>query len=96
VNEWLAFGRRLPERPGAGKLVKELVLSYFEFCSAKMPAVETAKIKAALRYIREMYGQTAVSTFGVTQYKALRQKLISDDLCISTIRDRMGIIRRMV
>jgi hypothetical protein len=26
----------------------------------------------------------------------LRQKLIDADLCISTIRDRLGIIRRMI
>jgi integrase len=95
VNEWLARGRRLPERPGEGKLVKELVLGYFEYCSATMPEVEVAKIKTALRLVREMYGETAASKFDVDQFLAIRQKLIRDGLCISTIRDRMGVIRRM-
>jgi integrase len=54
------------------------------------------KVKLALKPVREMYGETNASAFGPIAFKAIRAKLVDAGLSITTIRDRMGIIRRMV
>jgi integrase len=43
-----------------------------------------------------MYGETKASAFGPIAFKAIRLKLIEAGLAITTIRDRMGVIRRIV
>ena len=43
-----------------------------------------------------LYGETPAAKFGPAALRAVRSKLIESGLCIRTIRDRMGIIRRMV
>jgi integrase len=97
INEWLARGRRLPDRAdGDALLTKELISGYYQFAVASMPDVEVDKVKAALRPVREMYGETPAAKFGPVAFQAVRKKLIDTELCISTIRDRMGIIKRMV
>jgi integrase len=98
INEWLAGGRHLPDsrKPGEERLVKELIHGYHGFCCSVMPDVEVAKVRTIMRVVRGMYGETPAAKFGVIQFKAVRQKLVDDGLSISTIRDRMGVVRRMV
>ncbi len=43
-----------------------------------------------------MCGETKASAFGPIAFKAVRLKLIESGMAITTIRERMGIIRRMV
>lgn len=85
---------------GAGEstepLVKEIILGYYTSICATIPEVEVEKIKAALRPVREMYGNTPAASFGPVAFQAVRKKLIDSGLSISTIRDRMGIIKRMI
>ena len=99
VNEWLALGRRLPARVSAGSvdwLVKDLVLGFYGHCVATLPDVEVDKVKYALRPVRELYGETPAAKFGPVAYQAVRQTLVDSGLGISTIRQRLGIIKRMV
>jgi integrase len=97
VNEWLARGRRLPDRDDRGELrAKELIHGYYQFAAGSMPDVEVDKVQAALKPVREMYGETPAAEFEPVAFQAVRKKLIDAELCISTIRDRMGIIKRMV
>ncbi len=99
INEWLALGRRLPAQSSAGSaewLVKELVIGYFGQCAATLPDVELDKIKYALKPVRELYGETPATKFGPVAFQAVRQKLVDSGLGISTIRQRLGIIKRMV
>jgi integrase len=77
-------------------LVKELILGYYGHAVATMRSGEAEKIKSALRPVRELYGETAAARFGPVAFKAVRHKLIEAGLCISTIRQRMGMVRRMV
>jgi integrase len=97
--EWLAGGRRLGVRSGnqAEMLVKELILGYWGHVAATTPSEsEHAKVRASLKVLRELYGETKVSAFSSLAFKAVRLKMIESGLCISTIRQRMGVVRRMV
>jgi integrase len=95
--EWLARGRRAPGKGGESGdlLVKELILGYHSHLSATSPELAD-KIKQALRAVRDLYGETRASGFGPIAFKALRLRMIESGLAITTIRDRMGVIRRMV
>jgi integrase len=97
VNDWLARGRRLPDLDDHSDLLtKELIRGYYTYAAETMLDVEVEKVKAALRPVREMYGETPAAKFGPVAFQAVRKKLIDAGLCITTIRDRMGIIKRMV
>jgi integrase len=54
------------------------------------------KVKLALKPVRELYGEIKAAEFGPVAFKAVRTKLVDSRLSITTIRDRMGIIRRMI
>jgi integrase len=101
TSEWLARGRRLAVS-ASELLIKEVIAGYYGHAFSTMRDPEVEKVKAALRPVRELYGETKASEFGPIAYRVLRQKLIDyvsprgKRLCISTIRDRMGIIRRMI
>ena len=98
TREWLARGRRVADPSGkpAELLVKELALGFYGHTVATMPDVEVEKVKLALKPVRELYGDTPASKFGPVAFKAVRSKLIDAKLSISTIRDRMGTIKRMI
>ena len=97
TQEWLARGRQLPNpKDGNGEiLVKQLILGYHTYLHSTLPKIDD-KVRLALKAVREMYGDTPATKFGVLQFKAIRQKMIDSELAITTIRDRMGVIRRMV
>jgi integrase len=94
--EWLARGRRLPAEGGSDEiLMKEIILGYHSHLAATSPEIAD-KVTQALRAVREMYGNTPAAKFGPVAFKALRLKMIEAELAITTIRDRMGVVRRMV
>jgi integrase len=96
INEWLVLGRRPPAKVNAtGPLVKELILGYHSHLAETSPDIAD-KVVQALRVVREMYGETEAAKFGPVAFKAIRLKLMTDGLAVSTIRDRMGVIRRLV
>src|SRR5207249_2847961 len=94
TSEWLARGGRLADRP-AEMLVKEPIRGYHAHLVATLPTIEVRHTQA-LKAVRELYGESKVEAFGVTAFKAIRLKMIESGLCVTTIRDRMGVIRRMV
>jgi integrase len=101
VSEWLARGRRLPDRGGEGReadvlLVKELVLGYYSHLSPTLPEVEEDKLKRALRPVRELFGETKASEFGPIRFKAVRAHMVDSGLSISTINQRLGVVKRLV
>jgi integrase len=100
IAEWMALGRRLlDQRRGADSsewLMKELILGYFGHCVATLPDVEVYKIKLALKPVRELYGETPARDFGPVAFKAVRQRMVDSGLTVTTIRQRLGIIRRMI
>jgi hypothetical protein len=76
--------------------MKELILGFYGHCVATMRDVEVEKVKLAMKPVRALYGETKVSEFKAVAFKAVRSHLIKAGLAISTIRDRMGTIRRMI
>jgi integrase len=96
TSEWLVRGRRLSSHHGADPLMKELILGFYGHCVATMRDVEIEKVKLAMKPVRSLYGETKVSEFKAVAYRAVRSHLIKSGLAISTIRDRMGIVRRMI
>ncbi len=99
LAEWITRGRRLPETKGSGSdslLVKELVLGYFSHLAPTLPEVEVDKLKRALKPANELFGETPAQDFGPVRFKAVRQKMVDTGLCTSTIKQRLGVVRRMV
>jgi hypothetical protein len=94
ISEWLIGGRRLAQSIDR-MLVKKLVLGYDRHMRATASEAKLERIRAALKPVRQLYGNTAAK-FGPVAYKAVRSRMIEAGLCISTIRQRMGVIRRMV
>ncbi len=64
IAEWLANGRHLPhDDDGTSFTVNELIVTYWNFAVGYYvkngePTDETCGIKAALRFVREIYGRT--------------------------------------
>jgi integrase len=104
TSEWLALGRRLPDRGGEPReaheadamLVKELILGYYGHLAPTLPEVEVDKLRRALKPVRELFGETRAAEFGPVRFKAVRAKLVADDLCTSTINQRLATVRRMI
>jgi integrase len=98
ISEWTARGRRLATRDEdpRGRLVKEVIAGYFAHAVATLPDVEVEKIRTALRLVRSMHGELEAAKFNAVSYAALRMTLAESGLCISTIRARLGVIKRMI
>jgi integrase len=101
TGEWLARGRRLSDRRGSADkaddlLVKELILGYHSHLTPSLPDVEVDKLTRALKPVRELFGETKASEFGPVRFKAVRAKMVDAGLCISTINQRLGVVKRMV
>ncbi len=86
---------RIARRRSDELLVKELVIGYHSHLHSTIVKVDD-KYRLALKAARELYGNTPAAKFGSVAFKAIRLKMIESGLSITTIRDRMGVIRRMV
>jgi integrase len=101
TGEWLALGRHLPAGPSGtggpvGWLVKELIHGYFTHCAGTMTVLGLDGVKLALRPVRELYGDTPAKDFGSIAFKGVRQRMVDSGLGLGTIRNRLGVIKRMV
>jgi integrase len=100
LGEWLASGRNPLGSSNDGLTVVELCARYFRF--AKGHYVKNGRItkalpalKSALRYLRELYGRQPALEFGPLALKALREKMVEDDLSRRYINDHVEKIKRM-
>ena len=64
-----------------GTAFTELLAAYWRYAQTHYvkngkPTSELAGLKTALRFLRQQYGHTAVSTFGPLGLKALQQQMI--------------------
>lgn len=59
------------------------------------PTAEPAKIKLALRPLRNLYGMAPATEFGPKALKALRQSMVGGGLCRRTVNQRIGIVVRV-
>jgi integrase len=99
IAEWVAGGRVLHD---------EGSLTVIELIEAFMPHVETHyrrpdgtptseanDYRLSLIPLRHLYGRTPAKDFGPLALKAVRTKMIEQDLCRGVVNQRIGRIRRL-
>ena len=99
IAEWLHNGRTIPADRGDsavpaantsnGVSINHLILLYWGFAQgyyvkAGQPTDQLYGIKAALRYLRRLYGHTPASEFGPMALKTVRQSMIDAGLTDSS------------
>ena len=83
-----------------GLAIKDLMLAYLRFAEGYYvkngkPTDERYCIRAALRPLRQLYGDAAVSDFGPLALKAVRSTLVANDNCRGVVNQQVSRIRRM-
>lgn len=101
VAEWVANGRRW-DAGGANESMTlvELMAAYWEHASTYYvkygrPTGEQDCIRSALRRLKALYGHTRVADFGPLALKAVRQRMIDEDLCRGFINRSVSRIKTM-
>jgi hypothetical protein len=92
-----------PESPGisASLRVADLMLAFIDHAKRHYrhpdgrPTGELDNFKDALRPLRKMFGAEPASEFGPRRLRAVRQQMIEDGLCRTTINARIQRIRRV-
>jgi integrase len=96
VREWLGRGRRPPTDERACILLKEVILGYVEDCERRLPRVELDKVRDALKVVRRLYGERPVAEFKAPAFLAVRDEMVASGLCITTVRSRLFVVKRML
>lgn len=83
ISEWLASNRS--QSFGLQSvLMSSLMLDYLSHCRCYYPRThnsETTRVEGILRAVAKMYSELPVSEFGPTQFKAVRERLVTDPSC---------------
>jgi integrase len=95
VADWLTRGRQLPVA-GGELLMKEVVLGYWSDRTPRLPKEEIDKLRLALRWVRELYGELPAVDFTPMRFKAIRQKMIDAGNSINYIKAQLGVIKKMI
>lgn len=101
IAEWEAAGRRrvVARAAQVGMSINHLAERFLERAERYYrradgsPTSEIANFKLSIRSLREMYGLTPATAFSPLKLKAVRQKMIDDDLCRGVINQRVGRIK---
>lgn len=99
VAEWLANGRR-PDADG-GTRVAEVLAAFWDHAQAYYrhpdgtPTNELRNYRDALRAVRRLYGHTPAEQFGPLALKAVRQEMMDDKLCRTTINRHVGRLKHV-
>ena len=80
--------------------VTELIVAYVKFallyyCKDGKPTNEVTAVKAALKIVRQQYGQSPVASFGPRALKQCREVMISKDWSRKHINKQVDRIKRM-
>ncbi len=101
IARWLIRGHREPPRSKFLDLtINELLVRYLNHCEVYYrrpdgtPTTEADCIRISLRPLKHLNGHTIAEEFGPTCLKAVRQKMLDDDLCRNEINKRLGRIKR--
>jgi integrase len=103
IAEWEAAGRRrtVAAAARAGLSVNEMAERFLERAERyyRRPdgtaTSEITNFKLSIRVLRQLYGMTPAAAFSPLKLKAVRQKMIDDDLCRGVINQRIGRIKSM-
>jgi integrase len=99
LAEWEAHGRRLPGLAAIqkGLSINELILAYWRhaeryYVKDGQPTSEQGTIRHALRFLKQLYGNTPAADFGPLALKAVRQAM-TEHVITRKLRDENGTIQ---
>lgn len=97
IGEWLAGGRSLLTAAAPELTVVELCLRYWKHANVYHRANPKVMpgIKRTIDYLRTYYGRTSAKDFGPLALKAIRDRMIEDDLSRKYINDHAARIKRI-
>jgi integrase len=99
IAEWLACGRRLPVADH-GLTINEVILAYVRFAAgyynAGSETSEVARIKDAVRPLKELFGRVPVTEFGPRKLKAVRGAMLAKGWCRTNVNHQIHRIKRMI
>jgi len=101
IAEWLAGGRQIRQgSDGESFTVNELIVAFWahveqHYVKNGEPTSERHCMRSALRFVRELYGNSQAGDFAPLALKACRQKMIDADWERNSINTHVGRIRRM-
>ena|GEM_PF-2277440 len=81
--------------------VAEVMIAYLDFAEQHHrdqegnPTDEVRHLKAAIRHVRELYGEVPTTEFGPLALKVVRQKFVEQKWCRKTVNARVERIRRI-
>ena len=89
----------VPRSTASSLLVKELILHFWRFVESHYirdgkPTDEQAGIRAALRFVRRLFGDTLACDFGPKALKTVRESMIETGHSRKYINDNVNRIRR--
>jgi integrase len=101
IAECLARGRVLAEAPARGPeergpLMKEIILGFDRHCESTMRPAGVDKVRDSLKPLLRLYGDRPAVQFDAISYATVRAAMIMDELCVSTIRLRLAIIKKLL
>jgi integrase len=100
ITEWMANGRRLAVGPNSNLSIAELMQRYRQhvrehYVKNGRPTSEQHDIASAMRFVRQLYGETAAILFGPLSLKAVRQKMVEAKWARSTVNRQVQRVQRM-
>jgi integrase len=100
IGEWLVSGRQPLLAESDGLTVVEAIARYWRHAKAHYvkngrPTGEQHGIRSALRFVRELYGDTPAAEFSPIALKAVRARMVDAGLCRNSVNKQIGRVRRM-
>lgn len=101
IAEWEARGRQVAPKPGADITVNELILEYLKWADghyrkAGRRTNEYLAVKAAMRPLKALYGNTLVAELGPMKVKLVREQMIRDNWSRGFINRSVARFKRML
>ncbi|WP_165073276.1 tyrosine-type recombinase/integrase [Paludisphaera rhizosphaerae] len=93
IIEWLANGRRVPTSSGTLE-VSTLIRGFLEHVRGEYRSNEPELVKAALKPLYELYGDTAAAEFGPVALKIVRERIRANGHVRTQVNKRVRIIVR--
>jgi integrase len=96
LAEWTAHGRRLPEVNYSDITVAELIVRFLAHAQEhyrRPDGTQTGEVsdyKRSLKPVRELYAHALVREFKPSHLKAVRQRMLDQDWCRTTVNQRVS------
>lgn len=100
VGEWLTVRRAPQADPREGVTVEQVMLPYWQhvreyYNKDGNPTSEQNAIKAALRFVRRLYGRTKAKDFGPVALTNVRAAMVAKGWVRTTVNHQVGRVKRM-